>query len=129
MLNDPSYIVGSGATTRVAIGCLLDVINALACVGTAVTVYPAVRRHNESLALGFVTSRMFEAAVIFVGVVSLLGVVTLRQDFSDGLLTDRSGLVTAGHALVAVTGRSSSGRTCAQPSTRCCSARCCTARG
>jgi hypothetical protein len=102
VLNDPSYIVGSGADTRVAIGCLLDVVNALACVGTAVAVYPAVRRYNESLALGFVTSRMFEAAVIMVGVVSLLGVVTLRQDFSDGSLTDRPGLLTTGQALVAV---------------------------
>ena len=102
VLNDPTYIVGSGADTRVAIGCLLDVVNALACVGTAVAVYPAVRRHNESLALGFVTSRMFEAAVIMVGVVSLLGVVTLRQDFSDGSLADRTSLVTTGHALVAV---------------------------
>jgi hypothetical protein len=102
VLNDPSYVVGAGADTRVAIGCLLDVVNALACVGTAVAVYPAVRRHSESLALGFVTSRLFEAVVIMVGVVSLLGVVTLRQDPGDGSLTDRSGLLATGHALVAV---------------------------
>jgi hypothetical protein len=101
VLDDPNYIVSSGADTRVILGCLLDVVNALACIGTAVAVFPVVRRHNESLALGFVTSRMFEAAVIMIGVVSLLAVVTLRQDAaSTG--ADQATLVTTGQALVAV---------------------------
>ena len=58
VLDDPDYIVGSGADTRVLIGCLLDVVNALAGIGTAVALYPVVRRQNQALALGFVTSRM-----------------------------------------------------------------------
>lgn len=110
VLNDPSYIVSAGADTRVIVGCLLDVINALACIGTAVAVYPVVRRHSESLALGFVTSRLFESAVIMIGVVSLLAVLTLRQDAGTG--ADQTSLVTTGQALVAVkTIRSSSGPT------------------
>src|SRR5690554_1621389 len=64
VLDDPRYIVGAGADTRVIIGCLLDVGNALACIGTAVAVFPVVRRQSESLALGFVATRLFEAAVI-----------------------------------------------------------------
>jgi hypothetical protein len=102
VLNDPSYIVSAGADTRVVIGCLLDAVNALACIGTAVAVYPVVRRLNESLALGFVTSRMFEAAVIMIGVVSLLAVVTLRQDVAGTTGADQASLVTTGQALVAV---------------------------
>src|SRR6185436_9522630 len=39
---------------------------------------------HEGLALGFVTSRMFEAGVIAVGVVSILAVVTLRQQSGGG---------------------------------------------
>lgn len=81
-------------------GCLLDLVNATACVGTAAALFPVVRRQNESLALGFVTSRMFEAAVIAIGVVSLLAVVTLRQAGTSG--TDHSSLITAARALVAV---------------------------
>jgi hypothetical protein len=102
VLNDPNYIVSSGADTRVILGCLLDVVNALACIGTAVAVFPVVRRHNESMALGFVTSRMFEAAVIMIGVVSLLAVVTLRQDLGGTTGADQATLVTTGQALVAV---------------------------
>lgn len=100
VLNDPGYLLGSGADTRVAIGCLLDVVNALAAVGTAVAVFPVVRRRNESLALGFVTSRMLEAAVIMIGVVSLLAVLTLRQDAAGA--ADQAGLLHTGQALVAV---------------------------
>lgn len=100
ILDDPNYVVGTGADTRVIVGSLLDVVNALACIGTAVAVYPVMRRVNESLALGFVTSRMFEAAVIMVGVLSLLAVVTLRQDAGAG--ADQAALQTTGRALVAV---------------------------
>ena len=102
VLNDPNYIIGAGADTRVIIGCLLDVVNALAAIGTAVAVYPVVRRQNESLALGFVTTRMLEAGVIMIGVVSLLAIVTLRQDFAGAAGADQAGLVTTGHALVAI---------------------------
>jgi hypothetical protein len=102
VLDDPAYIVGSGADTRVIVGCLLDVVNALACIGTAVAVYPVVRRVNESLALGFVTTRMLEATIIMIGVVSLLAVVTLRRDVAGVADADQAGLVTTGQALVAV---------------------------
>jgi uncharacterized MnhB-related membrane protein len=94
VLHDANYIVGSGDDTRVLWGCLLDLVNALTAIGTAVAVFPVVRRENEALALGFVTSRMFEAAVIVIGVVSLLAIVTLRQD--------QAGDVATGQALVAV---------------------------
>jgi hypothetical protein len=102
VLDDPNYIVGSGADTRVMIGCLLDAVNALAGIATAVAFYPVARRLNESLALGFVTTRMFEAAVIMVGVVSLLAVVTLRRDVAGTAGADPASLVTTGQALVAV---------------------------
>ena len=89
-------------TPDVVIGCLLDTVNALAGIATAVAFYPVARRLNESLALGFVTTRMFEAAVIMVGVVSLLAVVTLRQDGAGTTGADQASLLTTGHALVAI---------------------------
>lgn len=59
-----------------------------------------VRRQNEAVALGFVTSRVFEAAVIVIGVVSFLSVVTLRQADASG--AEAASLVVTGQALVAV---------------------------
>ena len=100
VLDDPDYIVSAGADTRVIVGCLLDAVNAVACVATAVAFYPVGRRLSESLALGFVTTRMFEAAVIMVGVVSLLAVVSLRQEVAGTPAAES--LTTTGHALVAI---------------------------
>jgi Domain of unknown function (DUF4386) len=79
VLNDPNYILGLGADTQVLFAGLLDVILALACIGTAVALYPVVKRQNEGVALGFVGSRTLEAAIIVTGVIALLSVVTLRQ--------------------------------------------------
>jgi hypothetical protein len=101
VLNNPHYIVSPGTDTRILWACLLDVINAFAGIGTAVTLFPVVKRQNESLALGFVTSRVIEAAVIMIGVVSLLAVVSLRQDIG-GPGAHAGSLVTTGRALVAV---------------------------
>ena len=102
VLNDPGFITGSGPDTRVLWGCFLDFINALAGIGSAVALFPVLKRRMESLALGFVTSRMLEAAVIMIGVVSLLAVVTLRQDVAGTAGTDPATLTTIGQALVAV---------------------------
>jgi hypothetical protein len=102
VLDNPDYIVSAGADTRVIWGCFLDVVNALAGIGTAVALFPVVKRQSEALALGFVTTRMLEAAVIMIGVVSLLAVVTLRQDLAGAAGPDAASLVTTGMALVAV---------------------------
>jgi hypothetical protein len=99
VLNDPSYILGAGADTQVVWGNVLDLVNALTAVGSAVALYPVLKRQSQALALGFVTTRMFEAAVIAIGVVSLLTVVSLRQPGATG--AEASSLLVTGHALVA----------------------------
>jgi hypothetical protein len=90
--NDPNYIVGPGPDTPVIVGGVLEVIVALAGIGTAVALYPVVKRQNEGVALGFVGARVFEAAAIVAGVVSLLSVVTLRQAGAgaDALVTGQA---------------------------------------
>ena len=102
VLDNSDYIVSSGADTQVLWGCFLDMVNALACVGTAVTLFPVVKRQNEATALGFVTTRVLEAAIIMIGVVSLLSVVTLRQELGGATGADAATLVTTGQALVAI---------------------------
>jgi hypothetical protein len=74
-----NYILGPGPDTAAIVGGILEIIVALAGIGTAVVLYPVVKRQDEARALGFVGSRTLEAAAIFVGVACLLSVVTLRQ--------------------------------------------------
>ncbi len=101
ILNDAGYVTGAGQDTRVLWGCLLDTVNALTAVGSAVAVYSVVKRQNGSMALGFVTSRLVEAAVVMIGVVSLLAVVTMRQDYA-GSGADAASLTVTANALVSV---------------------------
>jgi hypothetical protein len=100
VLHHPDYIVSAGADTSVLWGCFLDLVTALAGIGSAVALFSVVKRQHEGFALGFVTSRIVEAVFIVIGVVSLLAVVTLRQ--AGASATDPASLVTAGQALVAV---------------------------
>ncbi|RYV52893.1 DUF4386 domain-containing protein [Pengzhenrongella frigida] len=102
VLDDPRYILGPGQDARVTIGALLDIINALACIGTAVVLYPVVRRTSPVLALGFLASRILEAAIIVAGVMALLAVVTLRRDVAGDPGADADSLLTVGAALIAV---------------------------
>jgi hypothetical protein len=74
-----NYILGAGPDTAVVIGGILEIIVALACIGTAVVLFPVLKKQNESLALGLVAARVLEAGTIFVGVAFLLSIVTLRQ--------------------------------------------------
>ena len=102
VLNDPNYVVGAGADSRVFWGAFLEVITALACIGTAVALYPILKKQNEGVALGYVAVRVLEAAIIVVGIVSLLAVVMLRQDLAGAAGADAASLVTAGKSLVAI---------------------------
>jgi hypothetical protein len=99
--NHRDWILGSGSHTAVLVGGFLEVIVALASIGTAVTLYPVVKRQNEGFALGFVTARLLEAAMIFTGVVSLLSLLTLRQDLGGTAGANAASLVTTGASHVA----------------------------
>ena len=77
-----SYIAGAGHDKQVLLGALLELLLIIANIGTAVVIFPIVRRLNEELALGYVTARLFECTFILVGIVSMLGVITLRNQIA-----------------------------------------------
>lgn len=79
ILNDPNYITGAGPDTAVVIGGILEIIVALAGIGTAVALFPMLKRQNEAVALALIGSRVLEASTIFADVVCLLAIVTLRR--------------------------------------------------
>lgn len=79
-IHEPGYILGTSRDTAAIIGNILEIIVALACIGTSVVLYPVLKSQNESIALALVGARVLEAATIFIGVMFLLTVVTLRQN-------------------------------------------------
>jgi hypothetical protein len=97
---DRNFIISSGSSTSVLWGAFLEVIVALAGIGTAVALFPVIKRQNEGMALGFAAVRTLEAAMIFTGVLSLLTLVHLRQGLGTVAEADRASLVTTGASLV-----------------------------
>ncbi len=89
-IHQADYITGPGTDSSVIIGGLLEIIVALTGIGTAVVLYPVLKKKHGQFAIGLVASRILEAATIFLGVAFLLTIVTLRQDG-----TGSAGLVTS----------------------------------
>jgi uncharacterized protein DUF4386 len=101
LLDDPRYIVGGGAADNgLALGALLELILIIANIGTAVVLYPVVKRVSEILALSYVTARVVESVFIAVGILSVLSMVTLRQEAVAG--ADAGSLIAVGQSLVAL---------------------------
>lgn len=99
VLKDPAYIVGSGADGGLALGALFELLLIVANIGTAVALFPVLRRQNEALSLGYVTARLMECAFIAVGILCLLAIGTLREETAG---QDRAVLTALGQALVAI---------------------------
>lgn len=99
VLHPATFIGGTGGDTRVRLGAVCELILIIANVGTAVVLFPILKRQNESLALGYVTARLVECTFIAIGIVSLLAVVTLRQKAAGA---NAGSLVTDAKSLVAV---------------------------
>ena len=98
-IDDPNWVLGVGSDSGVRWGGLFEVLTGLTGIGTAVAVYPILKRYGPARAAGFVGSRVLEAAVITVGVFAILAVYTMRQDLAG---TDPTVLTTTAGAFVAV---------------------------
>ena len=101
VLNDTNYIFGGGLDARISLGALLEIFLAICNIATAVVFFPVLKRVNEAVALGYVASRIIESAMILTGLISLMTVVTLRDDFT-GVGADSASLNIAGHTLVSL---------------------------
>lgn len=95
------FVLGAGSDTGVLWGAFAEVVVALAGVGTAVVLFRVAKRQSETAALGFVTARVLEAALILVGVVNLLSLVTLRNDVAGTAGADPAALITTGQTHLA----------------------------
>jgi hypothetical protein len=91
-IHQPNFVLGSAPSNDVVLGGMLELVMALACIGTALAFYPLLKKQNEMLALGFVAARILEATLIFVGVASLLTVLNLRSLGAEAQVLSR-GLV------------------------------------
>ena len=99
LLDNADYVLGAGKDTQITAGALLEILTAICNIGTAVALYPLARRYTPRAAMGYVTLRVVESTIIVAGIISVLGVLTLRQQFAG--TADPETLTIAGQSLVA----------------------------
>ncbi len=99
VLTDAHYVTGPGADTRVFLGAFLELLLVISNIGCAVVLFPLLKRQNEAVALGYVAARMVESTFLLIGILSVLAIVTLRQEAAGA---DASTLVTVARALIAI---------------------------
>ncbi len=95
-LTNPDYILGAGADGQVRLAAIFDLLNGWTAIGTAVALYSVLKRQHEGFAIGFVASRVLEAAILFIGTVAVLSIADLRV---TGAAADPTSLTTIGLAL------------------------------
>lgn len=98
LLTDPDYITGPGGDTRILLGAVCELVLIIANIGTAVVLYPVLRRYGPAAAVGYVAARIMECALIAVGILCVLTVVSLRQS------PDAAAYLPVAQALVALHG-------------------------
>jgi len=86
---------------QVIIGVLLELTWAASAVGITVLMFPILKKHNESLALGYVGARIFEGFIATVGAISGLLLITLSQEFVNAVAPDATYFLASGALLLA----------------------------
>jgi hypothetical protein len=103
ILHDTNYIVGTATCeSQIKWGAFFEIITAFTIMGTAIALFPVLRKYNEPMAISTVAFRLLEATLIIIGIMSLLTIVTLNHQYTGGIDKDTNSYLVNGRLLVAL---------------------------
>jgi hypothetical protein len=103
ILNGPDYLIkGAKHSGQVTWGALMELILVICVVGTATTMFPFLRKYNETIALWHVCFRFLEAVIITIGIISVLALLSLSQEFAGAAIPDIASFQASGSLLKAL---------------------------
>ncbi|MBK6963213.1 MAG: DUF4386 domain-containing protein [Bacteroidales bacterium] len=100
--NTDSLASGAGNSTRIAAGAFFELILAFSAVGTGIMLFPYIRRYNESWGLGYVCFRVLEVVFIVIGIISMLSLLTLGQEYVKLNGQDAASMQSVAKLLIAI---------------------------
>ncbi|OCA84534.1 hypothetical protein A8F94_15470 [Bacillus sp. FJAT-27225] len=103
ILIGPDYLVkGAEHANQIVLGAVMELLLVVSAIGTATTMFPILRKYNETIALWHVCFRFLEAIVITVGVISVLSLLTLSREFVAAGTPDIESYQSSGILLKAI---------------------------
>jgi len=103
VLHDPNYIIKATANeTRLLWGAFFEIILVFTQIGTAVTLFPILKKYSEGIAIGTVCFRLMEAIIVVIGIMSILAIVTLNHEYLKEVNPDSTSYLLAGKILLAI---------------------------
>jgi hypothetical protein len=74
---DMRFVAGDASAASIKWGALLEFGLIITQIGTAVVIYPLVRRQSETVSLGYVTARVMESVFAAIGLIAMLTLVSV----------------------------------------------------
>jgi len=96
--SDMRFIPGATSTASLKLGAVLEFGLIVTQLGTAVVLYPVVRRRYPTLGLSYVGARTMESVFAAIGLISIISVVNLANSLASG--ADATAVAVSGNSLV-----------------------------
>jgi hypothetical protein len=97
---DMRFIPGATSTASLKLGAVLEFGLIITQIGTAVVIYPLVRRQSETVSLGYVTARIMESVFAAIGIMSIISVVNVADSLASATGVTATALAASGNSLV-----------------------------
>jgi hypothetical protein len=97
---DMRFVPGAGSNTSLQLGAIFEFALIIANIATAVVIYPLVKRQHATVALGYVTARIMESAIIAIGLMSIITVVNINDALVGASGPEATALAVQGNSLV-----------------------------
>lgn len=86
LLNHPDYLSrGAANAAKIIMGALCELVLVGANTGTALMLYPYLRLYNKHLGLAYFSFRLLEVLFISIGIISMLGLLSLSIDYTSNI--------------------------------------------
>ena len=97
---DMRLVAGDTSTASLKLGAVLEFGLIVTQIGTAVVIYPLVRRQSETVSLGYVTARIMESVFAAIGIMGMLSAVSVIDALGGARGIGAVALRTQGNSLV-----------------------------
>lgn len=97
--SDMRFVAGDTSNASLKWGAVLEFGLIVTQIGTAVVIYPLVRRQSETVSLGYVCARIMESVFAAIGIISIITVVSVADAWVGASGAEATALVTQGNTL------------------------------